>query len=49
MDQIEDVCAELQTTKGENAIVVKLRDGFKEPKICLTNSVNFDFNTFSND
>ncbi|EYC17852.1 hypothetical protein Y032_0029g1911 [Ancylostoma ceylanicum] len=38
MDQIEDVCADLQTVKGENAIVVKLRDGFKEPRISLTNS-----------
>ncbi|CCD63981.1 G protein-coupled receptor kinase 2 [Caenorhabditis elegans] len=38
MDQIEDVCAEMQTIKGETAIIVKLRDGFKEPKICLTNS-----------
>lgn len=40
MDQIEDVCAEMQTIKGETAIIVKLRDGFKEPKICLTNSVS---------
>ncbi|VDN32510.1 unnamed protein product [Cylicostephanus goldi] len=40
MDQIEDVCADLQTVKGENAIVVKLRDGFKEPRISLTNSVS---------
>ncbi|KAJ1367795.1 G protein-coupled receptor kinase 2 [Parelaphostrongylus tenuis] len=38
MDQIEDVFADLQTVKGENAIVVKLRDGFKEPRISLTNS-----------
>ncbi|PAV58313.1 hypothetical protein WR25_14706 [Diploscapter pachys] len=38
MDQIEDVCADLQTVKGENAIVVKLRDGFKEPRISLTNT-----------
>ena len=40
MDQIEDVCADLQTVKGENAIVVKLRDGFKEPRISLTNTVS---------
>lgn len=39
MDQIEDVSAELQTVKGENAIVVKLKDGLKESKLILTNQV----------
>uniref|UniRef100_A0A914URG2 G protein-coupled receptor kinase n=1 Tax=Plectus sambesii TaxID=2011161 RepID=A0A914URG2_9BILA len=37
MDQIEDVYAELQTVKGENAIVVKLKEGLKESKLILTN------------
>ncbi|CAD5222656.1 unnamed protein product [Bursaphelenchus xylophilus] len=37
MDQIEEVSADLQQVKGENAIVIRLRDGFKENKIILTN------------
>lgn len=41
MDQIEDVCSELQTVKGENAIVVKLKEGLKESKVILTNQVLF--------
>lgn len=41
MDQIEDVCADLQPVKNENAIVVKLKDGLKEQRISLTNTVGF--------
>ncbi|VDK72924.1 unnamed protein product [Onchocerca ochengi] len=37
MDQIEDVAADLQNVKGENSVVVKLREGFKEGKLILTN------------
>lgn len=40
MDQIEEVSAELQSVKGENAIVVKLKEGFKETRVILTNQVN---------
>lgn len=40
MDQIEDVCADLQPVKNENAIVVKLKDGLKEQRISLTNTVS---------
>lgn len=39
MDQIEDVLAEMQTVKGENAIIVKLKEGLKESKVILTNQV----------
>lgn len=39
MDQIEEVSADLQSVKGENCIIVKLKDGFKETKIILTNQV----------
>ncbi|KAK0421219.1 hypothetical protein QR680_015121 [Steinernema hermaphroditum] len=38
MDQIDDVHSDLQTVKGENAIVIKLKDGLKEAKVILTNS-----------
>ncbi|KAM3715889.1 G protein-coupled receptor kinase [Dirofilaria immitis] len=37
MDQIEDVASDLQNVKGEHSIVVKLREGFKEAKLILTN------------
>ncbi|KAE9553206.1 hypothetical protein FO519_003602 [Halicephalobus sp. NKZ332] len=37
MDQIEDVLAELQQVKGEQTIVIKLKEGFKETKVILTN------------
>lgn len=39
MDQIEDVYAELQTVKGESAIIIKLKEGLKESKVILTNQV----------
>lgn len=39
MDQIEEVSPDLQSVKGENAIIVRLKDGFKETKIILTNQV----------
>jgi hypothetical protein len=39
MDQIDDVNSELQTVKGENAIIVKLKEGLKESKLILTNQV----------
>lgn len=41
MDQIDEVSAELQSVKGESAIAIKLKDGFKENRIILTNQVNF--------
>ncbi|KHN79022.1 G protein-coupled receptor kinase 2 [Toxocara canis] len=37
MDQIEDVTSELQSVKGENSIVIKLKEGLKETKVILTN------------
>jgi beta-adrenergic-receptor kinase len=37
MDQIEEVAAELQQVKGEQTIVIKLKEGFKETKVILTN------------
>ncbi|KAH7731468.1 G-protein-coupled receptor kinase [Aphelenchoides avenae] len=37
MDQIEEVSSDLQAVKGENCIVVKLKEGFKETKVILTN------------
>uniref|UniRef100_F1KWC8 G protein-coupled receptor kinase n=1 Tax=Ascaris suum TaxID=6253 RepID=F1KWC8_ASCSU len=37
MDQIEDVASELQSVKGENSIVIKLKEGLKETKVILTN------------
>uniref|UniRef100_A0A7E4W002 G protein-coupled receptor kinase n=1 Tax=Panagrellus redivivus TaxID=6233 RepID=A0A7E4W002_PANRE len=37
MDQIEEVSAELQQVKNEQTIVIKLKDGFKETKVILTN------------
>lgn len=39
MDQIEDVGSDLQTNKGENCIVIKLKEGLKESKIILTTQV----------
>lgn len=39
MDQIEEVSSDLQAVKGENCIVVKLKEGFKETKVILTNQV----------
>ncbi|KAM3715888.1 G protein-coupled receptor kinase [Dirofilaria immitis] len=33
----EDVASDLQNVKGEHSIVVKLREGFKEAKLILTN------------
>lgn len=39
MDQIEEVFAELQLIKNENAIVIKLKEGFKEMRVILTNQV----------
>ena len=40
MDQIDEVIAELQQIKGENAIIIRLKDGFKESKMIITNQVN---------
>ncbi|VDK72020.1 unnamed protein product [Litomosoides sigmodontis] len=37
MDQIEDVAADLHNVKGEHSIIVKLKEGFKEQKLILTN------------
>ncbi|VDN51323.1 unnamed protein product [Dracunculus medinensis] len=37
MDQIEDVATELHSVKGENSIVLKLKEGLKETKVILTN------------
>ncbi|VDD92480.1 unnamed protein product [Enterobius vermicularis] len=37
MDQIEDVGPELSPFKGETTIVIKLKEGFKETKLVLTN------------
>uniref|UniRef100_A0A915Q803 G protein-coupled receptor kinase n=1 Tax=Setaria digitata TaxID=48799 RepID=A0A915Q803_9BILA len=37
MDQIEDVVADLRSVKGEHSIIVKLKEGFKEGKLILTN------------
>uniref|UniRef100_A0A915I086 G protein-coupled receptor kinase n=1 Tax=Romanomermis culicivorax TaxID=13658 RepID=A0A915I086_ROMCU len=37
MDQIEDVSSELQMCKGENSIIIKLKEGLKESKVILTN------------
>lgn len=39
MDQIEDVALDLHNVKGEHSIIVKLREGFKETKLILTNQV----------
>ena len=40
MDQIDEVIAELQQIKGENAIIIRLKDGFKESKMIITNQVS---------
>ncbi len=40
MDQVDDVANDLQMIKGENCIVVRLKDGHKESKVILTNSVS---------
>lgn len=40
MDQIEDVGPELSPFKGETTIVIKLKEGFKETKLVLTNHVS---------
>ena len=45
MDQIEEVQAELQQVKGEQTIVIKLKEGFKETKVILTNQVYMAFFT----
>ncbi|KAF8359609.1 grk-2, partial [Pristionchus pacificus] len=37
MDQVEDIQQELQSTKGENCIVIKLKEGLKETRVILTN------------
>uniref|UniRef100_A0A914E8L4 G protein-coupled receptor kinase n=1 Tax=Acrobeloides nanus TaxID=290746 RepID=A0A914E8L4_9BILA len=37
MDQIEEVSPELQSVKGEQAIVIKLKEGFKETRVILSN------------
>lgn len=42
MDQIEDVATDLQPVKGENSIVVKLKEGLKESKVILTNQVRIN-------
>lgn len=39
MDQIEEVASELQSVKGENAIIVKLKEGLKEARVILINQV----------
>lgn len=39
MDQVEDIQQELQSTKGENCIVIKLKEGLKETRVILTNKV----------
>lgn len=41
MDQIDEVSAELQSVKGESAIAIKLKEGFKENRIILTNHVSY--------
>lgn len=41
MDQIEEVSPDLQSVKGENSIIVRLKEGFKETKIILTNQVTY--------
>lgn len=43
MDQIEDVSVDLQNVKGENSIVLKLKEGFKDTKLILTNQVYLCF------
>ena len=45
MDQIEEVQAELQPVKGEQTIVIKLKEGFKETKVILTNQVRMNYCT----
>lgn len=37
MDQIEDVASELHQVKGENSIIIKLKEGLKETRVILTN------------
>ncbi|MFH4974706.1 hypothetical protein AB6A40_001415 [Gnathostoma spinigerum] len=44
MDQVEDVASELQSVKGENSIVIKLKEGFKESKVILTNQDEISLN-----
>ena len=39
MDQIEDVAVDLQSVKGENCIIIKLKEGLKESKVILTQQV----------
>lgn len=43
MDQIDEVSNELQAMKGENCIVIKLKEGLKESKVILTNQVRDHF------
>lgn len=38
MDQVEEVSNDLQTVKGENCIVIKLKEGTnKDTRVILTN------------
>jgi len=37
MDQIDEVTAELQSIKGESAIIIKLKEGLKEARVILIN------------
>lgn len=40
MDQIDEVAVDLQSVKGENAIVIKLKEGqIKETRLLLTTQV----------
>ena len=48
MDQIEEVTAELQQVKGEQTIIIKLKEGFKETKVILTNQVRHFLLFFTN-
>ena len=43
MDQIDEVMEELQTVKGETVIVIKLKEGFKETKVILSNKVIMEY------
>lgn len=44
MDQIEEVFAELLTVKTESAIGIKLKEGFKETRLILTNQDEISLN-----
>uniref|UniRef100_A0AC35TPN5 G protein-coupled receptor kinase n=1 Tax=Rhabditophanes sp. KR3021 TaxID=114890 RepID=A0AC35TPN5_9BILA len=44
MDQIEELVTSLQTIKGESCIVIKLKEGFKETKVILTNQDEISLN-----